>query len=103
MRRLRPAPNLAIATVWTDLLHEAGIAASVQRAFAAGSTGLIPPDQALPEVWVAHEEQYDRALALLAEAQHGADQHWACPGCGEQIDGPFEQCWNCGHAMPPGP
>ena len=100
MRRLRPAPNLAIATLWTDLLGQAGIAASVQRAFASGSAGLIPPDQALPEVWVQHEEQYERALALLDEFQRCPQRHWVCPGCGERIEGPFEQCWNCGAAMP---
>lgn len=100
MRRLRPAPNLAIATLWTDLLREAGIAASVQRAFASGSTGLIPPDQALPEVWVQHDEQFDRAETLLADAQRCPQRLWTCPGCAERIDGPFEQCWNCGHAMP---
>lgn len=100
MRRLRHAPNLAIATLWVDLLGQAGIEASVQRAFASGSAGLIPPDQAEPEVWLQHEELYERALALLEAFQHGAQRLWTCPGCSERIEGPFEQCWNCGAAMP---
>jgi predicted RNA-binding Zn-ribbon protein involved in translation (DUF1610 family) len=25
---------------------------------------------------------------------------WACPGCGEQIEGQFDACWKCGGARP---
>ncbi|WP_428420066.1 DUF2007 domain-containing protein [Methylibium sp.] len=100
MRRLRSAPNLAIATLWVDLLGQAGIAATVQRAFASSIAGELPPDQALPEVWVQHEEQFERARAALDELTHCPQRLWVCPGCAERIDGPFEQCWNCGGAMP---
>ena len=51
MRRLVQAPNLAIATLWADVLNGAGLVVTVQRAFASGIAGEIPPDQALPEVW----------------------------------------------------
>lgn len=102
MRRLQPAPNLAIATLWADLLREAGIAASVQRQYASGLVGEIPPDQALPEVWVQHDEQLERARALLLELGRCEQRLWDCPACQERIDGPFEQCWNCGASMPAG-
>ncbi|MES1161895.1 MAG: DUF2007 domain-containing protein, partial [Rhizobacter sp.] len=36
----------------------------------------------------------------LHELRHPPHRRWVCPGCGEQIDGPFEQCWNCGSSMP---
>lgn len=100
MRRLVQAPNIALATLWADLLRQAGIEASVQRYFASSIAGDIPPDQALPEVWVLDDAQHDRAKALLADLQRPQWRHWLCPGCGERIDGPFEQCWNCGQAMP---
>src|SRR5690606_1948456 len=58
MRRLTQAPNLAIAALWVDTLREAGIEASVQRQFLCGAVGELPPDQCLPEIWVAHEEQF---------------------------------------------
>ena len=41
-----------------------------------------------------------QVLGLLAELQQPVSRHWACRGCGEIIDGPFEQCWNCGADMP---
>ena len=37
---------------------------------------------------------------LLDELRNPPHRHWACPDCREIIDGPFEQCWNCGATMP---
>lgn len=102
MRRLRPAPNLAVATLWADLLGAAGIAVTVQREFACGLVGQIPPDQALPEIWVRHDEQHGRAEALLDELERSPQRHWRCPACTEEVEGLFEECWNCGAAMPAG-
>ena len=96
MKKLQQAPNLALATLWVDQLHDAGIGASVQRAYASGIAGEIPPDQALPEIWVSDAADLQRATALLHELQHQPHRHWLCQVCGETVDGPFEQCWNCG-------
>ena len=102
MKRLTTAPNLALATLWVDQLVGAGISASVQRAYASGIVGEIPPDQALPEVWVWDDAEHGRADALLYELRHRPSRHWMCLGCGESVDGPFDQCWNCG-ALGPAP
>jgi hypothetical protein len=103
MKKLLQAPNLALATLWADQLGAAGIAASVQRAFASGIAGEIPPDQALPEVWVCDDADHARAEALLAEWRHLPERRWACAQCGEIVEGPFEQCWNCGAMRPAAP
>ena len=104
MKRLTQAPNVALATLWADLLQsQGGIATSVQRAYASGIAGEIPPDQALPEVWVLDDEQLEPARALLHRLRHLPSRLWSCPGCGERVEGPFEQCWNCGRDMPSGP
>lgn len=100
MRRLVQAPNGALATLWADMLCQAGIEASVQRYFASGIAGEIPPDQALPEVWIHDDQVFERARALLAELRRPPWRHWVCRGCGEHIDGPFDSCWQCGAAMP---
>jgi hypothetical protein len=100
MKRLTSAPNIAIATLWADMLRWAGVEASVQRYYAGSIAGEIPPDQALPEVWIADDAGLARAQALLHELRHPPHRHWLCTRCGERIDGPFEQCWNCGAAMP---
>lgn len=103
MKRLTQAPNLAIATLWADMLSQDGIVANVQRAFTSSIAGEIPPDQALPEVWIVHDEQFALARQRLHELRHPPWRHWVCPSCGERIDGPFDQCWNCGALMPPLP
>ena len=100
MLRLTTAPNLALATLWADMLNHAGVATTVQRAYAAGISGEIPPDQSLPELWVMEDGQIQAARDLLPKLQHPPSRLWVCQGCAERIDGPFEQCWNCGGAMP---
>lgn len=100
MKRITQAPNLALATLWADMLRHAGIDASVQRAYASGIAGEIPPDQALPEVWIADDDQLDAARALLHELRHLPFRRWVCRNCGELIEGAFTQCWRCGAQMP---
>ena len=101
MRRLVQAPNLAIATLWADVLCHTGLGVTVQRAYASSIAGEIPPDQALPELWLDDEADRPQALALLHELQHPVERRWACAGCGEVIDGPFDTCWQCGASAPP--
>jgi len=103
MRRLLQAPNLALATLWVDMLGDVGIAATVQRAYASGIAGEIPPDQSLPEIWLQDDTQHTQAAALLHEWRHAPHRHWVCQHrhwvcqrCHEAVDGPFEACWNCG-------
>lgn len=100
MKKLQQAPNLALATLWADMLGGAGIPACVQRAYTSGIVGEIPPDQSLPEIWLHDDSQLAQARTLMQEWQHPPHRHWACPGCHEIIDGPFEQCWNCGQGRP---
>ena len=100
MKRLVQAPNLAIATLWSDLLVEAGIRTSLQRVFTSGLAGEIPPDQALPEVWVQDDGQWERARELLDALAHCEQRRWFCGACHELVEGPFETCWNCSAPMP---
>ena len=100
MKRLIRAPNLAVATLWADLLGQGGIAASVQRMYASSIAGELPPDQALPEVWIRDDEDLERARVLLDELRRPLHRQWLCRQCGESVEGPFEECWNCGAPMP---
>jgi hypothetical protein len=101
LKRLVTAPNLALATLWADMLTQGGYRTLVQRAYASGIAGEIPPDQALPELWLQDDDADVHAARRLLDALRNApSRRWACAGCGELIDGPFEQCWNCGAPMP---
>jgi len=95
MKRLCQAPDRALAQIWADVLTRAGIAVSVERLFLPGAVGDIPPDQAMPELWVHDEAQFARAAELLRALRDPPQRRWFC-ACGEEIEGGFEQCWNCG-------
>jgi hypothetical protein len=99
MRRIAQAPNIAIAALWVDFLHQAGIAASVQRQFLSSAAGELPPDQCLPEIWITYDQQEAQARRLLKDLQSLPQHRWRC-ACGELVEGGFESCWNCGLAMP---
>ena len=99
MQRLTQAPNAALAMLWADLLCEAGMPASVQRQYLGAAAGHLPPHECLPAIWLAHGEHLEAARALL-QALHDLPQRlWQC-GCGETVEGAFEQCWQCGALMP---
>ncbi|MES2186169.1 MAG: DUF2007 domain-containing protein [Pseudomonadota bacterium] len=100
MIRLTQAPNAAIATIWADLLCEAGFTATVQRQYLGSAAGELPPDQCLPEIWLFHDDHLAQARSLLAELHTLPQRRWVCLPCGELVEGGFEQCWNCGALMP---
>ena len=99
MLRLTHAPNIAIAALWTDALRQAGYSASVQRYFLGSVAGELPPDQCQPEIWLTHDHEQTGARALLDALRNMPQRRWLC-GCGEMVEGGFEQCWQCGAAMP---
>jgi hypothetical protein len=99
MRRLAQAPNIAIAAFWVDALRQAGIDASLQRYFLGAAAGELPPDQCLPEVWIADDDQEALAKSLLRELRNPPQRLWRCD-CGELVEGGFEACWQCGRPMP---
>ena len=75
--------------------------ASVQRQHLGAAAGHLPPGECLPEIWLAHDGHAENARALLRDYARLPQRQWVCRGCGESIEGGFEQCWNCGALMPP--
>ena len=100
MKRLTRAPNLWMVSLWADTRRVGGSGATVQRMYAGSVAGELPPGKALPEVWISDDDQLERGRSLLHELRHPVHRHWVCPACSERVDGPFEECWNCGAAMP---
>jgi Putative prokaryotic signal transducing protein len=100
MKRLFQAPNAALAHLWAAQLRAAGFDVSVQREFASGIAGQIPVDQTLPEVWIMDDDQVKWARQVFAELQNLPQRRWNCPRCVELVEGPYDQCWNCGADRP---
>jgi hypothetical protein len=101
MQRLTQAPNLALATLWADMLTQVGYAATVLRANASSIAGEIPLDQALPEIWLLDDSDLlVAAKQALAELKRPPSRHWVCRQCLERNDGPFFECWHCATPWP---
>jgi hypothetical protein len=100
MQRLGHAPNIAIAQLWADMLRDQGFDVQVQRLYLSGVAGEIPPDQCLPELWLINDDQLARAREALRLLMETPQRNWVCRSCQETVEGGFEQCWNCGAAMP---
>lgn len=86
-----------------DRLARHGIGAHVLNLHVQGAVGELPPEAALPQVWIADARDRERARAVLAA--HEADARRVgppcfCGDCGEENPAGFELCWRCGRALP---
>lgn len=82
-----------------DRLARHGIDAHVLNLHVQGAVGELPPDAALPQVWIADDRHAARARDVLSE--HEADGRRIgpprfCPACAEENPVAFELCWACG-------
>jgi hypothetical protein len=110
MKQVYMAGNPIEAHIVVDLLGDAGIEAMVRGEHIYAVRGALPIEY--PTVWVLHDDDYDRAreLALAYERDQTTAEDdeatfgepWTCPQCGEQVEGRFDQCWNCDTERPTG-
>lgn len=98
MKRVCKAASLPDAYILRSLLEEAGIETHVFNENAQSGVGQLPVPDALPELWVAHERDYERAreLVLRFESTPRDVRAVHCSACGEENPGNFQVCWNCG-------
>lgn len=87
------------------LLEAAGVRAVVMGDQLATAWGEVPfMNDALPGVWI-NDEDKARAAEVMDEFFRDAatpprSAPWVCPRCGEEVEGQFEVCWNCGTPRP---
>jgi len=103
MQRLYQAANRIEAQLLLDLLERHRIDAVVLGDYLAGAAGQLPAD-ICPTLWLIDERDRARAEALLTHflnpSPAAGATPWDCPACGEQVEGDFELCWNCGRVRP---
>lgn len=89
---------LAVGSIRALLLNE-GIESEVRTPFLAAALGDIPFLECWSEVWIANDEDSERAASVIIAASRPskeAGELWKCSKCGERIEGQFEVCWQCG-------
>jgi len=94
--------NVLLVSHVRNVIESAGLSVALRNMALAGGAGELPPDQCEAEVWVPVAEKVS-AEALVREALDGPvvmRPSWRCHGCGEQLEGVFDHCWQCGQARP---
>jgi hypothetical protein len=84
-----------------DLLAHHGIKAHVFNQNMSSIVGDVPPDVALPQVWLDDDADRDRATAVLRDWQTSCGRTGVvfCPACREENPATFDLCWSCGAAL----
>ena len=103
MQRVYSHPDPAMAHLVRHTLDERGIDAIVRGERLGPSVGEVPWVEAWAEVWVGDEARLNEARAVVAEVTAGsgaAEPVWRCATCGEEVEGTFGACWNCGAERP---
>jgi len=101
MKTVYCAPNMALVTMFKDLLEAQGIECLVRNDM-TGAGSQLQPIELWPELCVK-DEDYSQALGLIEEAlaaDQGTAGTWKCGACGEELEGQFTECWNCGTSRP---
>ncbi|MGB6221661.1 putative signal transducing protein [Haloferula sp.] len=99
--------NLEYAMVghMKSLLESKGIRCEIRNEGGVSVAGEVPFTQVYPELWVlsnadvpAAKKFVDEYRETLGRTPVGAP--WKCPSCGEEMEGQFGACWNCGATAP---
>lgn len=96
MKLLYTHPNRILVENARNIVENAGIETRLQNEFAGGGIGELAPIDAWVELWAVHEQDYEKAKAVLDTAFAPSDElDWRCPKCGEANSSAFEVCWQC--------
>ncbi len=86
-----------------NVMSSHGIECVIRNQDLSTAMGEIPPIECWPELWILDDSRYEEARALLRRALAPlgpVEKPWKCSGCGEDLEGQFTQCWNCGRSRP---
>ena len=97
MKKLTSAESLITINHYKNLLAAEGIQTEVRNQHLGSIRGEVPFFETWPQVWVVNDLDFDRATQRIAagDAESPGDP-WSCAKCGEENEGQFSACWNCG-------
>ncbi|GFO55459.1 hypothetical protein GMSM_24660 [Geomonas sp. Red276] len=102
MKTVYSAPNISLVSIFQNVLKGHGIRCWTKNEFLSAGAGQLPPIECWPQLCV-DDEDFAEAKRIVDEALTVRDlAAWTCESCGEEIEGQFTECWNCGNSRPPG-
>lgn len=101
MKKLTSSESLITINHYKNILESEDIACRIKNEHLGSIVGEIPFIEVWPELWVIHDIHYDRAKQLIDASILDESPHhpWKCKKCGEENEGQFAACWNCGDAL----
>jgi hypothetical protein len=98
MKAVYSASNISLASIFRNILEEHGIRCWTKNEFLLAGIGEIPPIECWPRLCV-DDDDFPEANRIVEEALSAKESaSWQCDSCGEEIEGQFTECWNCGKA-----
>lgn len=79
-----------------NILEAKDIPVLLKNEYAAGAAGDLSPFDTWMELWVYHDEDYEKAIQLIETAfNKNTEPDWVCTQCKETNVASFELCWQC--------
>ncbi len=100
MKTVYSASNIALVSIFQNILEGFDIKCWIKNEFLFAGIGEIPPIECWPQLCV-EDENFLEAKRIVDEALSEKQMTgWKCKSCGEDIEGQFTECWNCGQSRP---
>ena len=99
MKKLNSSESIVTVNHWKNLLESEGIPCEIRNEHLGSIMGEMPFPDVWPQIWVINDLDYDRAKQLIDKdiaATESPSEPWKCGKCGEENEGQFAACWNCG-------
>ena len=98
MKKLTSSESLITINHYKNILASEGIASRIKNEHLGSIVGEMPFVEVWPELWVINDLDLDRARQLIDAAigDESPQAAWKCRKCGEENEGQFAACWNCG-------
>lgn len=101
MKRVFTSQNFSMVELHRGVLEENGIRTLVRNQYASMASGRIPVQDARPELWIVNDGDLAHAQSIISQGvSNGSSGPWRCRACGEESEGTFISCWNCGKERP---
>lgn len=97
MKKLTSAETIVTVTHYQNLLAAEGIKTEIRNQHLGGIMGEMPVFETWPQLWIVNDLDFDRATQLIESTDSGPyEAPWTCSKCGEENEGQYAACWNCG-------
>jgi hypothetical protein len=100
MKRIHSAKDPLMIGHLKNVMATFGIKCVAKKLDLISAAGELPPIECWPELWVVDDDKVVKAKRILKKTLAplaSVKRSWTCHGCGENIEGQFSECWNCGH------